>query len=617
MKKYFVSFCESTHVVLKSLVIVFVMSVLCISKAQSIEKTVTVDNFTSTVGDMDSYVSYSTAIEQSSTNPRVLNGNIRLYKKSGTSKDGNGNSITITSQPNVSILSVSYTINMDYSCNYLYSLDGQDKTAAKVTKNPILIKTNGATSVLLQNANADKYLEIISLTVVYDLHNGKTDTSLSWSNTVFTAKLGEENSFPTLQTTPSILVGVIYKSSDESVATINVDGEITLIASGTTEITAQYPEDETYNSSSAKYVLTVLSKDNPVIFYESFDGCNGKGGNDGVWSGISTTVNAVCDVDGWTLSSDVKGMCQCVKSGTSSSGGVAKTPQLSFEGDAVLLFSAGAWKGDAGKLKLSMNNGTIFSTSSGASSVSLELQQSNWTRYFFPIHSSSLSSTISFDGGKTSNNRFFLDEVKIARGHIRNLSGSYGTVCLPYSVAAGDYKGAKFYELKGFPSLTETDVLLFEEVESLEAGVPYLYVADERRLILAYSGTAVKEATSLNGMYGSLEKYAFADDVAYREYDYLIVKSDGVLRAASAKSGVNANCAFIKLSEVPVCGEQLAKERTIAISLDDDTAIRDVDFCGSEAELCIKVDGRVSKLKRGINILRSCDGRVVKKITTK
>lgn len=592
-----------------------VMFVIFIQPVHSAEKTVTIETFTSTSADIDSYVSYTTATEQGGSNPRVLNGNLRLYKKSTTSKDGNGNSITIAAKPNVTITSVSYTINLDYSCNYLYSLDGEAKVSATVKKNPITINADGATTVLLQNANADKYLEILSLTVVYEVHNGKTDTSMSWSAASFSAQIGDENQFPVLSMTPDFMSEVIYSSSNEAVATINAAGDITLLSAGKTTIKAQFLENDDYNYSSAEYTLTVLSKDNPVIFYESFDGCNGKGGNDGIWSGISTTANVVCDVAGWTMSADVKGMNKCVKSGSTSSGGTAKTPKLSFEGDAVLLFSAGAWKGDAGKLKLSISGGTIYSTSSGSSSVTLELPQSVWTRYLYPIHASSSTTTITFDGGKNSNNRFFLDEVKVARGHVRNISGSYGTICLPYSVAAFDYSGAKFYKLSGFPSLADTNSLLFEEVECLEAGIPYLYVAEKNRLILAYSGEAVNAAGSINGMYGSFEKYPFADDPAYKEYDYLIMKSDGVLRTASSKSGVNANCAFIKLSEVPVCdASSLAKERILMVELDNESAITDITLEKREAEIFSPAGYRKMNYGNGVNIIRMSNGEIRKVI---
>ncbi len=85
---------------------------------------------------------------------------------------------------------------------------------------------------------------------------GKETTSLSWSATTCKVQIGETNTFPTL--TKSHDITIKYTSSHPSVATIANDGTITLVAAGTTTITAAIEEDETYAPSSASYVLTVV-----------------------------------------------------------------------------------------------------------------------------------------------------------------------------------------------------------------------------------------------------------------------------------------------------------------------------------------------------------------------
>ena len=82
------------------------------------------------------------------------------------------------------------------------------------------------------------------------------DPALAWSADSFEATIGATNSFPTLSN--AFGVGVTYSSSHPEVATINESGAITLVAGGSTLITAASAASETYSPSSVSYVLTVL-----------------------------------------------------------------------------------------------------------------------------------------------------------------------------------------------------------------------------------------------------------------------------------------------------------------------------------------------------------------------
>ena len=84
-----------------------------------------------------------------------------------------------------------------------------------------------------------------------------TDPALSWGVDSFEATIGAENSFPTLSNTYG--VNVSYASSAPEVATIDSNGAISLLASGTTLITATSVADNTYTASTASYALTVLN----------------------------------------------------------------------------------------------------------------------------------------------------------------------------------------------------------------------------------------------------------------------------------------------------------------------------------------------------------------------
>ena len=79
---------------------------------------------------------------------------------------------------------------------------------------------------------------------------------LSWSAASYDAELGGSNSFPTLTNTNS--VSVTYSSSNTDAATIDRNtGAITLVAAGTTTITAAFAGNETYKANSVSYSLKV------------------------------------------------------------------------------------------------------------------------------------------------------------------------------------------------------------------------------------------------------------------------------------------------------------------------------------------------------------------------
>ena len=84
----------------------------------------------------------------------------------------------------------------------------------------------------------------------------KKPAGLSWGTASRTVTIGsEDNAFPTL--TNANELPVTYSSSEPSVATINSDGVITLVAAGKTNITASFPGNDEYEAGEVTYELTV------------------------------------------------------------------------------------------------------------------------------------------------------------------------------------------------------------------------------------------------------------------------------------------------------------------------------------------------------------------------
>lgn len=96
----------------------------------------------------------------------------------------------------------------------------------------------------------------------------KQDVIMNFSSASVTATLGKTFTPPTLTTTPEGLP-VTYASSNTDVATADAStGAVTLVARGTTVITASFAGNDYYNSGSTSYTLTVQGPTTATNRYE-------------------------------------------------------------------------------------------------------------------------------------------------------------------------------------------------------------------------------------------------------------------------------------------------------------------------------------------------------------
>ena len=93
---------------------------------------------------------------------------------------------------------------------------------------------------------------------------GITNTNASVSTTA-----GQLTASVTTDGTAVSGATVTWSSSDEAVATVDANGNVTLVADGTTTITASYAGDDTYSSSSDTYELTVSDPREDATLYFS------------------------------------------------------------------------------------------------------------------------------------------------------------------------------------------------------------------------------------------------------------------------------------------------------------------------------------------------------------
>lgn len=153
-----------------------------------------------------------------------------------------------------------------------------------------------------------------------------------------------------------------------------------------------------------------------IVFQETFDKCDGTGGNDNAWSGdvakteITNSIDQWTDVSGWTGIKVYKGD-RCIKLGTGSAQGSITSPALNFTGDATLTVKARAWNNDKETITLSISEGTLSTTEITVNNAS----GTSWTEASIQITGATPTTTITFNAAQKSKARFLLDDVTITQ----------------------------------------------------------------------------------------------------------------------------------------------------------------------------------------------------------
>lgn len=331
--------------------------------------------------------------------------------------------------------------------------------------------------------------------------SGKTATTLSFKDlvgkgvTLINGKLTNGNDFNgyTATVTPVEATGSIeYESSDVAIAKVDAKtGAITLGAKyGTAVITAKFVAQGSFANSEASYSIKHVGD---FVFYESFDKCNGKGGNDGSFNG--TGNNEALPDNVWELTS-ASGANKCVKIGSSKKAGSVTTPSIAVSTTCRLSFKAASWEGDNSTISVTISSGKLtYNNGEPTKTITIKPNDKEWTDYSM-IVSGTKSFTVEFacPGG---DNRFFLDEVMVTPQEItldensdniveaaENVNvtlkrtfykdGEWNTLCLPFAVADAKtaFDNAELREVDTKNSNGNT--IFFKEATAIEAGKPYL-----------------------------------------------------------------------------------------------------------------------------------------------
>lgn len=346
-----------------------------------------------------------------------------------------------------------------------------------------------------------------TITVYYtSTASSKTPTTTTFGegvdNNTFEVKDGDTFERRVAKCTTEGATGSIeYNSSDEAIAKVDAEtGAITLGAKyGTAVITAKFVATGSFANSEASYSIKHVGD---FVFYESFDKCDGSGGNDNKWSGnlLGVVLTAQrADNSGWNFVNG-RERNQCASFGSKDDIGSATSPNIQIDQKAQLKFKAACWNTIAEKsqITISVSKGTLTYNGKNSQSVTIDMVKGAWTDYSM-IVSGTKSFTVKFAGSGTQN-RFFLDEVMVTKVAPQEITldensdnivaaaenanvtlkrtfykdGEWNTLCLPFDVADAKtaFDGAELREVDTKNSHDNT--IVFKEATAIEAGKPYL-----------------------------------------------------------------------------------------------------------------------------------------------
>lgn len=409
--------------------------------------------------------------------------------------------------------------------------------------------------------NSTKQLNVILQEDIAVKTAGKTQATLTFDSDTYSVNVGESL---TVKATTNSSASVVYSSSDETIATVDENtGEVQAgNKAGTVTITATVTENDKYTGATATCTVKVVD---PSALPEAKALVAEK---DGVYYAMLSS-NKITDKKLDAVVVDVLNNKVVKTSGT-----------VDFE------------------FNIDESKGTIQTVSGGyvthvgkSTDLGVDTKKFTWKKESDSYWHSSTNSDRVLGLGVSSNESVFgtysltsktnqfATDMPIVDGYVRNVtSGDYGTICLPYAVAAEDMAGAEFFSIAGkVMKGEEPQSIVLNQVTTLEAGVPYIFSATSDKLIAAYSGKAVAVAEEANGLIGSFE----GQDVAEGMY---LISAQNKVQLCGKSCKISGNRAYIDMNEVPEYSGEVGVNQRL-ISFEDATGISETMVEGGLADV--------------------------------
>ena len=406
--------------------------------------------------------------------------------------------------------------------------------------------------------NSTKQLNVILQEDIAVKTAGKTQATLTFDSDAYSVNVGESL---TVKATTNSSASVVYSSSDKTIATVDENtGEVQAGNKvGTVTITATVTENDEYTGATATCTMNVVDPsalpEAKALVAEDKEGIlhamKNELGN--------TRLNAmeVYSLNGKIIDegkADIKWYID-IDNGTIQN----------IDGMYVVFEDA-----NDSDIKLSSKKGNSWYYKSEDGSWNTKETDGRFLGYNEQITAFRTYSSSTYPKAVA---------MPIVDGHIRSTtSGDYGTICLPYAVAAEDMAGAEFFSIAGkVMKGEEPQSIVLNQVTTLEAGVPYIFSATSDKLIAAYSGKAVAVAEEANGLIGSFE----GQDVAEGMY---LISAQNKVQLCGKSCKISGNRAYIDMNEVPEYSGEVGVNQRL-ISFEDATGISETMVEGGLADV--------------------------------
>ena len=447
----------------------------------------------------------------------------------------------------------------------------QETATEKFTEDKI-----GAGDVIVACGKLDKYGSKYQLAqgcyLVKHTPSVKADAELAWNPETVTLTVGDAFTAPTL-VNPYSVTGITYESSKDAVATVTAEGVIALVddAVGTATITASFPGDATYKPATVTCTIQV----NPVQ-----EDCEGSDDFETATATNASSYNTRTTDAGWKATNAAKttieGYTYLIINGKTSAVGTITSPELNGGIGSIKIRYANTYSENNGvsfKLDIKQND-EVVKTYTVTKAKAEVVQNTVYTELIEDINVEG-DFVMVFTNLSPSKDTGNKDRVSIGRlcwtgyeevvtptpNYTRPVTaGKLGTLCLPFG--STNYTGMELFECVG----QETGKVYIASVTTLEAGVPYIFLATGTELAVYSDGTTAATPGDHNGLHGT-----FTDETPVAAGNYILLNNE--LRPSDGSAKVNANRAYIVMSEVPTgAPTQMPGRRYIGMSVQGENA---------------------------------------------
>ena len=510
---------------------------------------------------------------------------------------------------------VAPTLDNPNNLSVIYSSTNQD--VATIASDGTVSIVGAGTTTISAVFEEDETYE--AKNVSYELTVSKQDVTLSFSETSFNIDFDDKDSFvkPTLTITPSGLT-VAYESKNPKVATVDATtGDVTIVGKGTAQITATFAADDTYNSASATYTITVTGTYKKANGYYALvtDASTLAEGDEIIFVYVDADKKVAMSTD----QKDNNRNETSIEDATwSESGEVVEISQDDVQA-LTLEASGNYWLFNTG-------NGYLYAASS--SSNYLRTEATADANAEAEISISGGNAAITFQGSASRNKLKYNSssslfscyssgqkDVKIYRKVVvvegTLAAGKFATRIYPF--APKPIEGIVFYSCEGMQEGKATTLAL-KEVETPEANTPYILEnTTEADIDISQTGVDIHEWDTYTA--GLLTGVLRAEPITILGDEYYVLQTQNGKQAFYVANNYSIDVPQYR-AYLTYNADGAGQVKALSLGGDDATAINTLEALTSGAyEAIYTVDGKkLSRVEKGVNILKMADGTTRKVI---